>query len=44
MIVLGIWKGRPAIFDRTTGKCVVVFLNTARGWSRAIALVKELAL
>lgn len=39
--MLGIYRGCPAVFDPTTGLCVIVFANTARGWSRASGLVQD---
>ena len=40
--MLGIYRGRPAVFDPVTGVCVVVFFRTAQGWSKASALVRDL--
>lgn len=39
--MLGIYRGCPAVFCPVTGACVLVFANTARGWSRAIAIVRD---
>lgn len=40
--MLGIYRGRPAIYCRLTGECVVTFFTNARGWQEASALVKEI--
>jgi hypothetical protein len=41
--MLGIYKGSPAIFCPVTGECVVIFLRSAWGWSKAVSLVVELS-
>jgi hypothetical protein len=40
--MLGIYKGRPAIYCPDTGVCVIAYARTAWGWSKAVALAREL--
>lgn len=40
--MLGIYRGKPAIYCPIRGKCVFVFAATAAGWSKASKLVAEI--